>query len=1683
MGKVRKGKILVIAILMMIVSFFAFTGKVSAYWELRNLQSQPGHFDDWTNSKIKIHLFLDGVEINPGDPGAGVTLYASGMDTFKKTFTTLYLPESINYISYYDYFKDDTWFTKDGKGILAWYDNPNFEGDPITDYYNIKNTKNGDELYFYAKMAPRVTIYVDGAPLKLVVGKTYNPKMIDMNYEVDPGLPAKNKDKSSRVSRYSFESDDPFFKSITSGTEYYRNVNITPKSQYIDNDELIFFDSATPDLLSFAGSCWDYDVGHNKQYNCYLINPNTGQTDRKYAQSMWSNGSMPKYYKYLSYIDSKGNYYEPSFEVKQEYDGMILTSIVDSKMTCTAMSLNSTMYVQSTPEKLYGSDKVSFKGLRLLSDYDPEYFHIKEGSNGEYIDLYYNSCIPYTFSVQAEFNIDPSLITEYAVVLEGVQLKKVRRNETYTFPTEGKPKPAEVKNVTLKYQDGVTPDEVKSYTKVYTPNGFKVEGVHYDFGETIIVTKNLYIDYDYDIEIIEDELPTPTRDRYSFKGWFDVATGGTLVNRLSEDSHSTLYAQWANKDYVVIIRPDGIATELLKGSEYTIPDIPYKDDEVVSRVRFVFNDGTETTKISQVIKQYQKTDITCKETGVHYQVGQKIIANNNMTLLGNYNETIKPATFPSNPEREEYDFLGWFDAIEGGNQYTEYSGNKDLTLYAHWQEASSTVTIKYVSDERVDIEMHDSKPATMKKNIFEVEKNSIYQLEKVPNDGYQFFITAVYQDGKTPNETNKYSIGWARKGTGWLIDGVHYDSNEVIIADRNIIAHWEYAKIFQFLNFPEDPTRPGYKFLGWYDDPTEGTKYTTYDGFYPITLYAHWEKINEEYTLPEITAKNPETVATVTLKFQDGITKDKKKYVKKNYVAVDYTVNGGEYNNEHFNVGDTINLTNNVTITPNYEEQIVEVELYSAARDGYMFAGWYDQEEGGTRYYNYSGTEDITLYAQWTTEPIANVCRRATTLHKSGNKTYGNLGTPGSLVPGDAFDCDVNGDGIYDSETERFYYINDLWDAETDTFVESVASLVYYADYYNGPLSSSSKDGFVKYSSTIPNDGPNVAATILPTTDEWSNVSLYKTVRQLSWPGNSKSNSNGPLGTYDYSGYAARMVHGMELFQSGCLYSYNNKIMAAYYNLNNSCEFLTENIRRAPDGRKEDAYWIESPGGYCPNGYCPADRAFPDFNKYAWALIKKSSNEYSSYMYQSQIEWSRGVRPVIDVPKTSMEDVPEHTIYHTITYPEGQEQVSLHGSTFVFGDVMSGPESEKLASVKFDTQTGEIYEKFVERTTIPTAYKIGNTRYDKGSELLVLDDYQLEYIYVETLKPVEFPEDPTRSGYIFKGWYDAVAGGNKYTSYSEDKDITLYARWENEDTSLTHTITYPNGDTEKVEHGTNWTFPKNKSTKEDEEGAIVTFDYQNGDENTTARVTKQFIASGWTIDNVHYDDGKRITINEDITLAYDYAITYVSPEFPTGMTREGYEFTSWFDAPAGGTRYESYSGENDITLYAHWNPVGEGGGGFYPVENLLCKRATTLHTEICDGGYRCGIDGYSQGETIEFGNLYTEGELNPGDAFDCDVNGDGTFDSETERFYYVSDYFDTNTKTFNKDYAALIYYKNVRFSDYEYNSIEYNEDGGVVPSTAASLLPKTTDWNNVTLKDTNRKILDDLSQEISSFSY
>ena len=156
----------------------------------------------------------------------------------------------------------------------------------------------------------------------------------------------------------------------------------------------------------------------------------------------------------------------------------------------------------------------------------------------------------------------------------------------------------------------------------------------------------------------------------------------------------------------------------------------------------------------------------------------------------------------------------------------------------------------------------------------------------------------------------------------------------------------------------------------------------------------------------------------------------------------------------------------------------------------------------------------------------------------------------------------------------------------------------------------------------------------------------------------------------------------------------------------------------------------------------------------------------------------------------------------------------------------------------------------------------------------------------------------------------------------------------------------------------------------------------------------------------------------------------------------------------------------------------------------LCIRAETLHTETCSQtsttGY-CSADGYTASgtkgtTTITYGNLGTSG-LTTGDAFDCDVNGDGTYDSETERFYYVTDLEE------NSDYAVLVYYNNVsggepnNMTKYEYNTT-YSSSEYYGPQTAIAQLPTTSQWKNVSLTNIVRDIKDEKGTvRVEGFSY
>ena len=153
-----------------------------------------------------------------------------------------------------------------------------------------------------------------------------------------------------------------------------------------------------------------------------------------------------------------------------------------------------------------------------------------------------------------------------------------------------------------------------------------------------------------------------------------------------------------------------------------------------------------------------------------------------------------------------------------------------------------------------------------------------------------------------------------------------------------------------------------------------------------------------------------------------------------------------------------------------------------------------------------------------------------------------------------------------------------------------------------------------------------------------------------------------------------------------------------------------------------------------------------------------------------------------------------------------------------------------------------------------------------------------------------------------------------------------------------------------------------------------------------------------------------------------------------------------------------------------------------PKGKIICKRASTLHTTTCTDTGTCESAGYTNSglkgtTTITYGNLGTKGVLNSGDAFDCDVNGDGTFDSNTERFYYMTD--------MGTDIANLIYYSNVTNGKPSNNAYAYSSDGNNSngPVTVTKQLPTTSQWSSVALKNNNRIINNENGEGNINFSY
>ena len=359
----------------------------------------------------------------------------------------------------------------------------------------------------------------------------------------------------------------------------------------------------------------------------------------------------------------------------------------------------------------------------------------------------------------------------------------------------------------------------------------------------------------------------------------------------------------------------------------------------------------------------------------------------------------------------------------------------------------------------------------------------------------------------------------------------------------------------------------------------------------------------------------------IKISYKDGITPSGKEekfllsFVFGRFYNISYynITNSNELPSEIIE-GDTLNLT-----IPNNEDQLLKIFMNNKLLNKDID---YTHMNNNLIITNISGDLQINLNMP--------ICQRATLLHTEECKgnicngmgykpggamgsrtiTYGSLGITGELKSGDAFDCDVNGDGIYDPETERFYYVKDLENND------NIAVLIYYNNVSNG---TPSNDTYYQYYTIAENwHGPINAMSQLPTTTQWKNVKLSQTTRKLVNEYGTTSSKDGHSypETLDYSNYAARLLTMAEVKKLTTAYipSWKNGELDAHL-------YLVENTNFSKkDNSKFDGYWLETPRNTMSN--------------HGWIIYATARRVHSVEVQRTDV--LVGVRPVIEVSKNDI---------------------------------------------------------------------------------------------------------------------------------------------------------------------------------------------------------------------------------------------------------------------------------------------------------------------------------------------------------------------------------------------------------------------------------------------------------------
>ena len=532
-------------------------------------------------------------------------------------------------------------------------------------------------------------------------------------------------------------------------------------------------------------------------------------------------------------------------------------------------------------------------GNKIVEDLESEQKTIDDKT--EEIEEIINQIKNMTFNVKF-VDYDDSIIYETtAKYMETVDAPKNPTRKGYTFKTWDKLAKNIVNDIVIK-----AIYEINNYTIEYELNGGEI---------------NKILPEKYTVETDDINLDRPTKEGYTFIGWFNKDTKVEKIEKGSTGNLVLTAKYEANKDTKYTVE---VYEETLKENEYTKVDTLTLKGETDKEVTYELASRTGFTGTTQNVKGTVRSDGSLVLKAYYKRNSYKLTVDTKEETK-KYGETISL----ENPSKKGYTFIGWSEKVPSTMPA------RNLTINSKWEAIKYTIEYK-LNGGSIENEVTE----------YTIETPT-FELVRPTKEGYTF-------------------IGWFNKdirvekiekgSTGNLVLTAKYETNKdtkytVEVYEENLVKD-TYTKVDSLILKGETDKEVTYELASrtGFTAETENVKGTVAsDG--SLVLKAYYKRNSYKLTVDtkEETKKYGETISLEnpskkgytfigwsekvpsTMPAKNLTINSKWETIK---YTIEYKLNGGTVEDE---------VTEYTIETPTFE-------LVSPTKEGYTFIGWFNKD-------------------------------------------------------------------------------------------------------------------------------------------------------------------------------------------------------------------------------------------------------------------------------------------------------------------------------------------------------------------------------------------------------------------------------------------------------------------------------------------------------------------------------------------------------------------------------------------------------------------------------------------------------------------------------------------------------------------------------------------------------------------